>query len=208
MNSKKNKIQQLTLAAFFVAIEIVMSLTPLGYIRLGATAITTMHLPVILASILLGYKTGLLTGFVFGMTSMLTATFNPDITAFCFSPFYSSGAVSGNFFSLVIAFVPRMLLGILPYFIYKLINDKFDNTILASSISAIFNTLLHTLLVLGMIALFFGKEYQSVAGASVKTAIIIVLSTNGILEIILAGLVIPVMVKALKPSLDRIFMHN
>ena len=58
MNSKKNKIQQLTLAAFFVAIEIVMSLTPLGYIRVGATAITTMHLPVILASILLGYKTG------------------------------------------------------------------------------------------------------------------------------------------------------
>ena len=36
MNSQKKRIQQLTLAAFFVAIEVIMSVTPIGYIPVGA----------------------------------------------------------------------------------------------------------------------------------------------------------------------------
>ena len=49
MSKNKQKIQRLTLAAFFIAIEVVMAYTPIGYIPVGALSITTMHLPVILA---------------------------------------------------------------------------------------------------------------------------------------------------------------
>ena len=65
MNSQKKRIQQLTLAAFFVAIEVIMSVTPIGYIPVGALSITTMHLPVILAGVLLGPEFGAGIGFVF-----------------------------------------------------------------------------------------------------------------------------------------------
>ena len=46
MIRNKQKIQRLTLAAFFVAIELLMGFTPIGYIPVGALSITTMHLPV------------------------------------------------------------------------------------------------------------------------------------------------------------------
>ncbi len=37
----------------------------------------------------------------------------PGITSFVFSPFITVGGISGNFFSLVIALVPRILLGVI-----------------------------------------------------------------------------------------------
>ena len=54
MNRQKSNTQRLTLAAFFVAIEMVLTMTQLGYLPLGPISITTMHLPVILAGIVLG----------------------------------------------------------------------------------------------------------------------------------------------------------
>ena len=90
MNRNKKRTQKLTLAAFFVAIEILMAVTPIGFIPVGAINITTMHLPVILSGIILGPLYGALMGFVFGLTSMLKATFAPGITSFCFSPFTSN----------------------------------------------------------------------------------------------------------------------
>ena len=70
MNSQKKRIQQLTLAAFFVAIEVIMSVTPIGYIPVGALSITTMHLPVILAGVLLGPEFGAGIGFVGSILSI------------------------------------------------------------------------------------------------------------------------------------------
>ena len=64
----KQRVLRLTLAAFFVAIEIVLAITPLGYIPIGAISITTLHIPVILGGVLMGPGFGAMVGFVFGMT--------------------------------------------------------------------------------------------------------------------------------------------
>ena len=85
MKSKNIKI--LVLLAFFVAIEVILANTPLGYVPVGAINATTLHIPVIIAGILLGKKYGALIGFVFGLTSFMKATFQPGITSFIFSPF-------------------------------------------------------------------------------------------------------------------------
>ncbi len=94
----KTRIQKMTILSMFIAIELIMAMTPIGYLNLGAISITTMHIPVIFAGILLGPTEGAILGFVFGMTSFLKATFAPTITSFCFSPFYSVGDIHGNFF--------------------------------------------------------------------------------------------------------------
>jgi len=122
---KKNSQQQtknLVSAAFLLAIIAVMATTPLGFIRLGVTALTVIHIPVIIGSILLGPKYGAFLGFAFGMSSFLNATFAPDATSFAFSPFYSVGEFQGNAWSLVIAFVPRMLTGIIPFYAFVALN--------------------------------------------------------------------------------------
>ena len=208
MNRKKIRLQKLTLAALFVAIEILMAVTPIGYIPVGAINITTMHLPVILAGIILGPAYGMLMGFVFGLTSMLKATFAPNITSFCFSPFITVGGVHGNFASLFIAFVPRMTLGVLSFYIYLALRRMNRSRVTASAVSAAANTLIHTLFVMGSIWLFFGQQYANAAGIGVGAVILTVLTSNGILEIILASIVIPALVRALKPTLERMGFYE
>lgn len=114
MSSKKTF--EMVLTALFTAIIIIMAFVPyLGYINLVVIKATLIHVPVIIGSIVLGPKKGGFLGFVFGCTSLINNTFNPSLLSFAFSPFYSVGEIGGNFFSVIICFVPRILVGVVPY---------------------------------------------------------------------------------------------
>ena len=82
---KSKKTQYMTSMALFLAIEIILVVTPLGYIPIGPFNATTMHIPVIIAGIVLGKKAGAELGFVFGLSCLIKATIQPGITSFCFS---------------------------------------------------------------------------------------------------------------------------
>ena len=112
----------LAVTAFFAAIIVLMSFTPVGYIPLGVINATIIHIPVILGAIYLGPKCGAFLGFVFGLTSFLKNTFMPaTLSAFVFSPVLAAQQVgaSGVIFSTIICFVPRILVGVVPYYVYK-----------------------------------------------------------------------------------------
>ncbi len=121
---KNEKTYELVLMALFTAIIVIMAFTPLGYIPLVVINATIIHIPVILGALFLGPKKGAFLGFVFGLTSFINNTFNPvTASAFVFSPViaYDVVGLSGIFKSIYICFVPRILVGIVPYFIYILI---------------------------------------------------------------------------------------
>ena len=200
---RTNRTRQLALASFFLAIETIMAITPIGFIPVGVIRITTMHIPVLLASLVMGPKWGAMIGFVFGLSSMLKATFAPNITSFCFSPFITIGGVSGNFSSILIAFGPRILLGVLPYYMNKALCAHRCAPTLAAGITAGVNTFIHTILVMGMIGVFFGTQYAQAAGITVGAVILTVLASNGILEILLAAIVIPALVRALSVFMNK-----
>ena len=112
----------LVLLAFFTAIIVFMSITPLGYIPLGVINATIIHVPVILGAILLGPAQGAFLGFIFGLTSFLKNTYMPStLSAFVFSPVlaYSMIGLSGIWKSAFICFVPRILVGVLPHYVFK-----------------------------------------------------------------------------------------
>lgn len=206
MKKNRQKIQRLTLAAFFVAVEIAMGFTPIGYIPVGALSITTMHLPVILAGVLCGPAFGAGMGFVFGLTSFLRATFEPGITSFVFSPFITVGGITGNFWSLVICFVPRILLGWLSGVMFRAMKAHLKHEAGAACLTAVINTVIHTAMVLGGIYVFFADKYAAALGVSTaKVGVLLlgVVGSNMILEAVLAGAAIPVLYRALKPSAER-----
>ena len=121
---KNEKTYELVLTALFTAIIVIMAFTPLGYIPLVVINATIIHIPVILGALFLGPKKGAFLGFVFGLTSFINNTFKAaTASAFVFSPVlaYNVVGVSGIFKSLYICFVPRILVGVVPYFIYILI---------------------------------------------------------------------------------------
>ncbi|MBO5472713.1 MAG: ECF transporter S component [Lachnospiraceae bacterium] len=121
---KNEKTYELVLTALFTAIIVIMAFTPLGYIPLVVINATIIHIPVILGALFLGPKKGAFLGFVFGLTSFINNTFKAaTASAFVFSPVlaYNVDGVAGVFKSIYICFVPRILVGVAPYFIYLLI---------------------------------------------------------------------------------------
>lgn len=58
MTKQREKTRSLVEMALFTAIIAVLALTPLGYIPLGFMNATTIHIPVIIAGIVLGWKKG------------------------------------------------------------------------------------------------------------------------------------------------------
>ena len=121
---KNEKTYELVLTALFTAIIVIMAFTPLGYIPLVVINATIIHIPVILGALFLGPKKGAFLGFVFGLTSFINNTFKAaTASAFVFSPVLAANiaGVSGIFKSLYICFIPRILVGVIPYFVYILI---------------------------------------------------------------------------------------
>lgn len=182
--------------SLFSAIVVILAFTPfIGYIPLGVTKATTVHIPVILASILLGPKKGAAVGFVFGLTSLLNNTFiAPTLTSFVFSPFYSLGYTQGNLFSLIICFVPRILTGVVPYFFYNILKKIFfkSSDIIPLGVAGVFGSLTNTLLVMSFIYIFFGNAYAGANNITEEALIAFIggiIGINGIPEAIVASII-------------------
>lgn len=194
MNISK-KTQEMVLTAIFAAIVIAMANIPyLGYLNFGVISATLIHIPVIIGAILIGPKAGAFLGFVFGATSLIRATFQPNLTSFAFSPFYAGG----NIWSLVICFVPRILIGIVSYYVFYGLVQKFKKNkkrgeTISLFIAGIAGSLTNTLLVMNLIFIVFSDQYGAVQGvegsAAIYSFIMGVIVMNGIPEAIIAGVI-------------------
>ena len=60
--------------AFLLAIMVILTFTPLGFIMLPSGAITIMHIPVIIGAVTMGPLYGGILGGSFGLLSMIKAT--------------------------------------------------------------------------------------------------------------------------------------
>lgn len=200
-----NKTYQMILTALFSAIIIMMAFVPfVGYINLVVIKATLIHIPVIIGSIMLGPKKGGFLGFVFGCTSLINNTFQPSLLSFAFSPFYSIGDVGGNFFSLIICFVPRVLVGIIPYFVYtgvkKLLRERKAADFLALPLAAVAGSFTNTLLVMNLIYICFQEQFavaKEIALNAVYGVILSIIAANGIPEAIVAAVLVTAVCKAL-----------
>lgn len=206
MNNRKT--YQMVLTALFTAIIVIMAFVPyLGYINLILIKATLIHVPVIIGSIMLGPKKGAFLGFVFGCTSLINNTINPSLLSFAFSPFYGVGDVGGNFFSLIICFVPRILVGVVPYFVYvgirKLFKEKGKADYLALPIAGIAGAFTNTFLVMNLIYICFQQQFaaaKDIALDAVYGVILGIIAANGVPEAIVAAVLTTAVCKVLRST--------
>ncbi len=201
---KQKNTKRFTLLALFIAIEVAVAMVPfLGYIPLGFINATTLHIPVIIGGILLGKKEGAILGFVFGLTSLLKNTMEPSITSFVFSPFISVGGIGGNWQSLLITFIPRILIGFVAGYLYEKLSTKTNDTI-AISCSAFAASLTNTILVLGGIYFLFGIDYANAINIAFNTLfsfIMGIVTTSGLVEAVVASIIAVTVVKVGKKTI-------
>ena len=195
MKSKK-EIQGMVLTALFSAIIIIMAFTPLGYIPLGVINATIIQIPVILGALFCEPKQGVLLGILFGFTSFLKNTIMPStLSAFVFSPVLAAGmfGVKGVLFSTFICFVPRVLVGVLPYFIYKAMKKYSKWKSLNFAVAGITGSFINTFLVMGSIYVLYKDAYAAAQGIDSATVLAVIggiIGFNGVIEAVLSGVIV------------------
>lgn len=192
---KTEKTFNMVLTGLFMAIIIIMATVPnIGYINLSLIKVTMVHVPVIIGSIVLGPKLGAVLGATFGITSLINNTFNPSLLSFAFSHFYQVGNIGGNGWSVVIALLPRILVGVVPYFVYRLLMKVLPQIKVRGAVSlavaGISGALTNTLLVMNLIYFCFREEFaaaKEIAVEAVYDVILGIIAANGIPEAVVGA---------------------
>ena len=191
--SVSKKTVHLAQFSMLLAIEAVVCFTPLGSLpAIGPMVATLGMIPVIITAIVLGTGAGTLMGAFTGLFSFLVWTFMPPnpLFAFVYTPVYSIGNTHGSFWSLVVCFVPRILVGTVTGLCLKAFTGLHWKNAAAYAASGALGSLTNTLLVLGGIYLFFGSSYASALGQNLGAlpAILgLMVVTNGLPEALLGG---------------------
>lgn len=164
--------------ALFVAIIVLLSITPLGYLTLGVINATTIQIPVIVGAVLFGWKKGAFLGGVFGITSLIKNTFQPNVTSFVFSPFIPVfGEETGSPMALIICMIPRIMIGIAAALIFTSLKKTKLPIMISAAISGFLGSLINTIMVMGGIYLFFGQSYAAARKEAYEALIGTVMTT-------------------------------
>lgn len=193
---RNEKIKKIAFAGIIMALIIVMTFTNLGFIILpSSVSITLVHIPVLIGSMILGKKYGALLGFVFGLCSFILSFYNISTNA----PFTNP----------LVSILPRIIFGFMVVPLYNLFMKVFKNDTVSTLVAMLVSTFLHTVMVLTCIYIvwktnfYFGVDEfvancGTLEGTNLFKYIYAVLISNGLLEMLLAGVVGTPIIKALK----------
>ncbi|CUU45891.1 ECF transporter S component [Clostridium beijerinckii] len=181
----KFSVRQIAMIGMLSAISIFLGLTGLGFIPIPPVKATIMHIPVIIGAIVEGPIVGSLVGLVFGLFSM-------------YQNFTAPGPTSFIFWNPIIALVPRVLIGIVAYYVYILLRKRFKNQSISIAIASICATLINTIGVLGLTYVFYLERYSAILKINPQTAGIAIATiglTNGVPEAIVSAVIsVPVII--------------
>ncbi len=142
--------QKLALISILSALIVVMSFTPIGYLKVLSIAITFIPIPVAIGAIILGPGYGAVLGAVFGITSL--------IQCFGLDPFGTNLMSINPLFTALMCIVPRVMMGYLSGAIFKALKNKVKNSIVAYGISAFSGGFLNTVFFVAFLILLFGNS--------------------------------------------------
>ncbi len=194
--ARRKKTLWLVETAMLSAIVILLSITPLGYLKTPVLEITFMMIPVVIASVVVGPLSGAIVGGIFGITSFLQC--------FGIGGYSMFGAILlslNPFFTFIMCIPTRILAGLIPGFIAKALSNVGPKKVLSSMVSALSGALLNTLFFVSAFALLFGGQWQGIVSemetavgasfgiSSLLNLLIFIVGTNGIIEAIVTTVV-------------------
>lgn len=160
------------------ALTVLLGITPLGFIRLPmGLAITLLHIPTIIGTLIAGWPVGIGIGAIFGILSMIQAASNPVGLDACFV-------------NPLVSIPPRVLLAPTAAIIFKcLCKIKKIPKPFSATVTALLTTLLHTVFVAFALYLFANSQMYTLMEGKGLGAFILILLPNAIAEAIAAGII-------------------
>ena len=178
---RRLNVRKMTVIGVLSAISIMMSMIPfIGYIPIGPVKATIMHIPVIIGAIVEGPAVGATIGLIFGLTSIWNAITQPVL-------------LSPLFMNPLVSVLPRILIGIIAYYVYQGVYKVSKKVYSSGFIAGIIGSLINTAGVLGMIYVLYADKYLALMeqqGASAAKLLFGVVLTSGVPEALVAGLIV------------------
>lgn len=196
------KVGRLARMALLIAIIIILTFTPLGYLVIGPIAATTIQMPVIIGAVMMGPSGGLVLGTAFGISAVAKVLMMPGADLF------ASTILNYNFFLYaLIAIAPRAMMGLLA----GLLAAGFRKTplglgnrrIVAYGITGFVGSMLNTVFYLGSLWLFACEivaEFYGIDVSGVGDMVMGVAVTAGIPEACVSCVVVAAVCRALRTS--------
>ena len=186
MNRKKAN-QTATIAMLFAAMIIIEIISQMIFQTFPLPIKPTVtFVPVIIAAILFGPRIGAGLGRGMGVMSVIRNSIIIGPSSYLFSPL----APGGSLLSLVIAILPRVLIGIVPYFLAKWLSKHPIGLLIAGASGALTNTIFVVTGAFFLFPNFLNGDGQRLIGA--------IVSTLSLIEIIIAALLTALMVPRLE----------
>lgn len=192
--NRRQKAYQLTMRSLFIAIIIIQAYVPfLGYIPLGVINLTIIQITVIIASITLGTKDGMLIGGIWGVVKLIICYTSP-----------SSLMDTLVFRNPIITIVPRILIGLFAGIAFKTIYRHTKKIVRSSIVAAFVGSATNTVFLLSFMFIFSAHGAMNAYGVTTSSALIKILMTiaitNGIPELIASMIIVPLITKAIFKS--------
>ena len=176
MNKSLKNTRNLTFLGLMLAITVILDVSPLGAIPLGAISATITHIPTIITGVILGPIAGLIMGTLLGFVSLIHALTRP------LTPF------DPLFINPLVSVLPRMFIGVASYYTFTAVS-KFAKRPAGAVVAGIAGSLTNTVLVFLMLYIVYVKLWPVVELASAFKAILIaVFTTNAIAEAIVSAI--------------------
>ena len=200
---KKETTVKLCEFALLVAIEIVMSLTPLGFLNLGFLSASLLTIPVAVGAILVGVWASTLLGFTFGIISFIKGF----SSAAAMTAAMYAASIPGAF---VVAVLGRVLMGLCTGLLVKAVRSVTAKKSIADNIvGSLAAPLLNTAFFMGLLMLFFYRT-EFVQGVIETTGISnpflligVMVGTQALIEAVTCGVIATAVSKALQTALHR-----
>lgn len=175
---KKLSTVKLTQTAILLAILLVMSFTPLGYLKTAGLEVSLLTIPVAIAAMVVGPFAGAILGLAFGLTSFYQC--------FGMSLFGVALLNINPFYTFLVCVPTRMLMGYLAGVLFKAYLKLDKKNIVCYFWGGLTAALLNTVLFVGVLLLcFWNTEYiQSfnVTGANVVVFFALFVGVQGLVE--------------------------
>ena len=192
----RNKaIQRIAINALIIAIIGIMSFVPyVGYIGIPAigVSITTIHLAVLAFAWMFGWKEGLAAGMAFGVFSLVKAASMPNTI------------IDQYFVNPLVSVLPRLVFGFVAGVTFDLLRmfKKPKVRLIADIIACGVMTILHSILTLSMLFVFAGDS-EALSSFNYFTLILTIVSINGLIEILSAMILTPVIMLPLDKAFPQ-----
>lgn len=191
---KNKKTYDLVVVSLIMAVIVLLTFTPIGFIQLPLISVTIVHIPVLVGSYLYGKKGGLIFGLAFGLSSMANVLIRGT-------------AMDYTFVYPWVSILPRLIFGFSAGLIFELVKKlKLKKQIAALPIATFIATyVFHTWVVFVPYVITYALLVQNIP---IDTSLWIlaagIFAVSGLSESIVAALIVPVIIFAIDKKFREI----